>query len=395
MESLTDFKTIQQMVTRLTTRGKTQRTAKHYIFMVGYFLQFMKSDNPDELLESLRKNSENVPSLINHFIDREREVRAGKSVNLEVTAIKKWLSSNDVLVNWDSIDYADNVTVEEDRAPTKEELRDIIGNLNIRNKVFALMAVSSGMRIGTILSLTWGEIDLDSYDDVGKIVIKKASGRKFTGSKRFYVTWINQETKDALKAYRAYIESPDLETKKKDKIQKRVTTIKPTDRIFPITQMSITDSYHLALRKSGLTNKKHHFRELHFHTIRKFFRTQCEIAGVPRSFWDYWMGHTGGYLDESYFRADENEHLTQYRKAVPNLNLLSDTESMVKIQELETKTNVERTALITRITELEKSKETEKNETQKRIEKLERELQSHKETLADMVEVILKNTETK
>jgi len=33
------------------------------------------------------------------------------------------------------------------------------------------------------------------------------------------------------------------------------------------------------------------------------------------------MGHKGGYLDESYFRAEEERHLAEYRKAIPHLTV--------------------------------------------------------------------------
>ena len=33
------------------------------------------------------------------------------------------------------------------------------------------------------------------------------------------------------------------------------------------------------------------------------------------------MGHRGKYLDESYFRAEEQMHLAEYRKAIPYLTI--------------------------------------------------------------------------
>jgi len=35
------------------------------------------------------------------------------------------------------------------------------------------------------------------------------------------------------------------------------------------------------------------------------------------------MGHKGGYLDESYFRAEEGKHLAEYRKVAPYLTAYS------------------------------------------------------------------------
>jgi len=35
------------------------------------------------------------------------------------------------------------------------------------------------------------------------------------------------------------------------------------------------------------------------------------------------MGHKGGYLDESYFKAEIDKHLAEYRKAIPHLTILT------------------------------------------------------------------------
>ena len=59
----------------------------------------------------------------------------------------------------------------------------------------------------------------------------------------------------------------------------------------------------IMLKKTGPAERSHRWFKLHLHTLRKFFRTNC--VGVDSSYREFWMGHKGGYLDESYFRADE------------------------------------------------------------------------------------------
>jgi len=39
------------------------------------------------------------------------------------------------------------------------------------------------------------------------------------------------------------------------------------------------------------------------------------------------MGHKGGYLDESYFRAEQTKHVEEYRKAIPNLTVYQTSEA--------------------------------------------------------------------
>jgi Mn-containing catalase len=49
------------------------------------------------------------------------------------------------------------------------------------------------------------------------------------------------------------------------------------------------------------------------------------------------MGHRGGYLDLSYFRAEEARHLEEYRKAIPYLTVLGSESQELLIGELKEK----------------------------------------------------------
>lgn len=62
--------------------------------------------------------------------------------------------------------------------------------------------------------------------------------------------------------------------------------------------------------------------QLHPHTLRKYFDTQIAVAGVQHAFKEYFLGHTGG-LDRNYFRPTEEMLKTEYRKAIPHLNIMS------------------------------------------------------------------------
>ena len=73
------------------------------------------------------------------------------------------------------------------------------------------------------------------------------------------------------------------------------------------------------LLRSGLAKKSTNWHELHIHTLRKYFRSNC--IGVDASYREMWMGHKGQYLDMSYFRAEEQRHLDEYRKVVQYLTI--------------------------------------------------------------------------
>jgi hypothetical protein len=57
-------------------------------------------------------------------------------------------------------------------------------------------------------------------------------------------------------------------------------------------------------------------------------------VGVDASYREMWMGHKGQYLDISYFRAEEQRHIDEYRKIVQYLTVqeLKTDESKFRIQ---------------------------------------------------------------
>jgi len=81
----------------------------------------------------------------------------------------------------------------------------------------------------------------------------------------------------------------------------------------------------VAVKRAMLHGKieGHRWSELHGHVLRKFFQTRCELSGCRADFVDFWMGHhpaaQNQYLNDSYFRPELSEHLTEYRKAVSSL----------------------------------------------------------------------------
>jgi len=60
--------------------------------------------------------------------------------------------------------------------------------------------------------------------------------------------------------------------------------------------------------------------QLHIHSLRKFYRTHLESAGVSRTVISLWMSQVTG-LDVNYFRPGEPQLVEEWRKAEPLLSL--------------------------------------------------------------------------
>ena len=169
-----------------------------------------------------------------------------------------------------------------------------------------------------MLSLKVGDVNFN-YPDVASIAVERQRGRKFGSERgrnagRYFVTFITPEAKEALKQCIAEREAKG-------------------EQLTPDSPL-ITDSYYQGkfmdvggfrqvwirlLQRAGLADKSIRWHKLHIQTLRKYFRSNC--IGVDVSYRERWMGHKGLYLDESYFKAEENLHLAEYRKAIPHLTI--------------------------------------------------------------------------
>ena len=152
------------------------------------------------------------------------------------------------------------------------------------------------------------------------MTVERKHGRKFSNkgrsAGRFFSTFITPEAKTALLEYIA----------ERKNAGESINPDSPLITDFTYGGQLVTvNGYRKAwtrlLKKSGLAQKTNYFHILHIHTLRKYFRSNC--IGVDASYRERWMGHQGLYLDMSYFKAEENLQLAEYRKAIPHLTIQS------------------------------------------------------------------------
>ena len=343
MEKYPSVKKVYTAIAGNRRRG-SEITAEHYINAISFYVKYIGYDDPEAALVDMHSGKVDAQKKIDSFIDYaldempnkknpKQKGRSHNTVRNYAFGVKKWFDQNDVKVNWDKIEMPTGTEIKEhDRAPTKEELRLLLTHcLNSRDRAVIYCDTSSGLRINTLLSLSVGDVDF-SYPDVARFTVVRKAGRKF-GSKRssnsgsLFISWITPEAKQALNTY--------LEERKRS--GESITPESPlfTDAYNKGTFITI-DAYgrvwNRLLNRAGLAKKSTNWHELHIHTLRKYFRSNC--VGVDASYREMWMGHKGQYLDISYFRAEEQRHIDEYRKIVQYLTVqeLKTDESKFRIQ---------------------------------------------------------------
>lgn len=301
-------------------RMGSERTVENYVKAIKKFVTYLGFNDPETALQKLLSGEVDAAEKADQFIDYALKKYAHATVRNFLFGIKKWYELNGVKVDWDKIELPTSTEPSEsDRAPSKEELKSLLHHASgSRDRAAILTLASSGLRIGTLLSLKVGNVNFD-YPDVASIKVERQRGRKFVGKRRggqgrVFYSFMTQEAKEALMKY--------LEERKT--AGEKMTPESPLigdvyHRGNFITIEAFEKVYARLLRRAGLAEKSNKWFVLHIHTLRKYFRSNC--VGVDPSYREHWMGHKGGYLDESYFRAEEERHLAEYRKAIPHLTV--------------------------------------------------------------------------
>lgn len=303
-------------------RMGSEGTVTNYVKAVRKLCVFLGVSDPEVLLKKLLTGELDARAKVDSYIDyalTEKKFAHGHVRNL-VFGIKKWFELNGVKVDWARIELPTSTEIaEEDRAPTKEELKRLLNHASsARDRALIYCETSSGLRIGTILSLKVGDVDF-SYPDVARFTVERKRGRKFSTKRngnqgKLFISWITPEARMALQQYLKEREAQG-------------ETVTPDSSLFTdvyysgklITVEDFERVWARLLHRAGLAQKSNRWYVLHIHTLRKYFRSNC--VGVDVSFREKWMGHKGVYLDMSYFRAEEQLHLTEYRKTIQSLSI--------------------------------------------------------------------------
>ena len=315
-------KVLELFVKRVYRKSRSENSVNTYSRSLDRFLDYVGL-SAEELAEKAQNGTFNVVDSLNRWLDdlNTRDT-APRTQHVYFHAVKKFVEVTvpESKVNWKLVELPKTWSVEEDRPPTKQEIKDILNHGNLKDRAIVLLAVSSGVREGTLAELQTGDVDFEAFEDVAMIKVRPEAAKQRVG----HVAFATPEAKNALKQY--------LELRRRRKGEKELS-------LFNCETDAIRARWNRLLKKADKAQKKRKFHQLHFHTLRKFFRTNLELAGVSTSFRERLLGHKGEYLDEAYFKPQMQELLNEYRKAIPNLTILepmADYEEIRKRQLLDT-----------------------------------------------------------
>jgi integrase len=327
-------KSMQLFRNRIYRKSRSQASVDSYSTFVRLFIEHLGLRDADELAEKLRSGKINVVQALNGWLDKlDKEDKAPGSQKNYYFGVKKFVEvvTPELKVNWKLVDLPRQRVVEEDRRPTREGLRIILEHGNLTDRMLGTFLSSSGVREGTLVGLCVGNVDFDTYKDV--TVVKIPS--EISKGRMRYVTFLTPEAKRVLQEYlEVRRRNGEQITDESPLIGRNVRTKDGELGFKPITTRAVRKRWQTLLERAGKAERARTWHKLHLHTLRKFFRTNLEQAGVSTSFRERLMGHKGEYLDDAYFKPRVEELLNEYRKAIANLTIMEqiDETQMLKRQ---------------------------------------------------------------
>jgi len=303
--------------------GKVKNTAKAYqTGLVKYFAWVYQeeeirhvgrlvdmphyNDLSRRFLEEYTSADEHA-ALLADFIEEHRSVHAPKMLSNMKGAVVQYLAANKIFLAQQQVRRikTGNRPVTVDRIPNQEEIRAILSHGDLISRAYVLMLVSSGMRPGEPLEITWVDVDL-----VRGIVSIPAGVAKTNVAR---VTFLSGEALEALQELRRYF------PKFCEKIEQQTygSVIPDRNRVFPVSYDAMNARFVLMVEKAGLAerDKTTGRMTIHLHGFRKYFRTHMAKGegGNAIDIVEALMGHEG-YLSGAYVRLTTQDLEAFYRK---------------------------------------------------------------------------------
>ena len=136
-------------------------TREVYLRTLFQFVESCKL-TPDGLLAETNRDPKSTYHLIVDYIERRKSEVGGSTIRVMIASLKHFFEMNDAdqAVNWTKVSrlIPKARKTGSDRAPTTEEIRQMVNEADIRIRCIILTCASSGIRVGAFDGMCWGDI---------------------------------------------------------------------------------------------------------------------------------------------------------------------------------------------------------------------------------------------
>jgi hypothetical protein len=198
----------------------------------------------------------------------------------------------------------------DDRIPSVEEIRRLMEYPDRRIRSIVSTMASSGIRLCSWDYLRWG--DIRPIERGGRVVAAKII--VYAGESEQYFSYISPEAWNELTKWIQYREASGEKVTESSWLMRDLwdTRVAQGQRLTSLGVKRLTERalWAQGLRKRLLPGRKRHPYQAN-HSLRKRFKTRCEIGGMTPINVETLLSHSVG-ASNSYYRPTETELLEEY-----------------------------------------------------------------------------------
>lgn len=307
-------------------KNKSEQSRKLWRSRLNVYFKTLKIKDIDKYLSSEQNYAQDIIKFI-----EAKQMYAPLTTRATISTVKLFLEFNDIELKQQtkmaiSASLYGAKTVVNNIAPTNKQLKKILEySSDPLEKALFLTIAHGGLRLNEALSIEIDDVDLNSDPPVIKIKKQYAKFEKFRWA------FLSIESKNAVDAW--------LKVRKqylKDAVNNyhfsRIYNKKLSDkRLFPISKDGVEKRWRKLLSRSNLdqqcTKTMHKLVEMRIHSLRRFFKSRMESAGLQEAIVNKLVGHKF-YMDE--YSVHELDELKERYKEGESLLLLYDVNKEVK-----------------------------------------------------------------
>ncbi|MEM2690121.1 MAG: site-specific integrase [Nitrososphaerota archaeon] len=285
---------------------------------LGIFLDLYQAGSVGEALERAR-NGNDLHRVLQSFIGRlESEGLKPKTIHHYLNILNSFLRFYDVPYQnaLKKVRKPKKAPVRVDRLPSIADLQKmILASKSPRLSMLIQLLSQTGLRLNEALNLKMEYIDFENnVINIPGAITKNGRPRQVP---------LISELKTALQNYL-----------KKMEIEHGYIFPSEENRGRPWLVERVYDRYYALLKRLNLDQKDSIGYQTHLHTLRKWFKTQLEMANVNRLVIMSWMGHDAG-VQAIYFMPSPNDLKKEIEKAEKALRIFGAISQALSSEKLE------------------------------------------------------------
>ena len=253
--------------------------------------------------------------------------------------VKKLFDMNDVVMPWKRLyaTYPELDNIQESRGWSREEIGMMLKHAREpMERALVLVLSSSGVRIGGLVDLNWGDL-VPVYSVDGKLVLDPGAEacevscamlQVYRGSAANYMAFITPEAYESLKVYGlTWADCMGRQPNPKDPIFLATKGVPKRASMQSVKKRLSRMVAHAKLRPPNAGKAKRHnvpltngFRRFYNKTCKEALSSDSPLASLIKK--EFMMGHKGMIsLDQNYFKTSVLELAQEYIGVVPDLSI--------------------------------------------------------------------------